>query len=186
MTFDRMAEAMGLAQADMHTYGAEDMEELISILGALDRANGDMEPWLVRGSRWESVIALPRKRLGGLSSSEIPMSPGVLVFFDADVPVFVGEGTGRNGLRGRLRQHRATGSNLSSSTLRASVAVEVLGVSRWTARQRPGVLLDSMVEEVNEVVAEFEVAWIECETPEAAHELKHQLWMQYKPEHNIL
>lgn len=186
MYFDRMAEAMGLTQADMHTYGAEDMEELISILGALDRANGGVEPWLATGSTWEPVIALARTRLGGVVSSEIPLGPGVLVFFDADVPVFVGEGIGKRGIRGRLLQHRATGTDLSSSTLRASVAVEVLGVSRWTARQRPSVLLDSMVEEVNEVVAEFDVAWIECETAEAAHQLKQQLWAEYKPEYNIL
>lgn len=186
MYFDRIAETMGLTQADMHTYGAEDMEELISILRALDRADDDVEPWLVRGSAWEPVIALPRKRLGGVASREIPVGPGVVVFFDADVPVFVGEGIGKLGLRGRLRQHRATGSNLSSSTLRASVAVEVLGVSRWTARQRPSVLLASMIDEVNEVVAEFDVTWIECETAEAAHNLKQQLWTEYKPEYNII
>lgn len=45
MTFERIAEAAGLTLSDMQTYGAEDMEELISILGAIDRADGTDDPW---------------------------------------------------------------------------------------------------------------------------------------------
>ena len=185
MYFDRMAEAMGLTRADMHTYGAEDMEELISIISALDRAAGRVEPWRITGSTWEPVIALQRRRVGGIDGSTVPLGPGVLVFFDADVPVFVGEGIGKRGLRGRLQQHRAAANNLSSSTLRASVAVEVLGISRWTARKRPSVLLDSMIEEVNSVVAEFEVAWIECSGVDEARALKRGLLAEFRPEFNL-
>ena len=156
--YDHFRDAYGgLTHSDMTTYGAEDMEELVSILDALDRANGvdPHEPWEKSGSVWERVRTARRWRLGGVTAGEIPLAPGVLVVFDDDRPVFVGVGVGKRGLRGRIHQHRATGSDLSSSTLRASVAVEVLGVSRWTARQRPSVLLQSMVDEVNEIMADF-------------------------------
>lgn len=121
-----------------------------------------------------------------MAATDIPLEPGVLVFFDEEVPVFVGEAVGKRGLRGRMSAHRANGTNLSSSTLRASVAVEVLGVSRWTARQRPSVLLQSMVDDVNEVMADFEVGWLVCATPEEAHDLKRRLWSHYKPTYNIV
>ncbi|MFE5670923.1 hypothetical protein ACFQ58_04845 [Agromyces sp. NPDC056523] len=186
MSFDHLAAAMGLTHSDMTTYGAEDMQELISILGALDRADGVEEPWLVAGGAWERLMKVRRKRLGSVATASIPLGPGVLVLFDGSMPVFVGEAIGKRGLRGRIQQHRATGTNLSSSTLRASVAVDVLGVSRWTARQRPSVLPGDMIEEVNEVVAELRVGWIECATPDEARELKGELWAEYKPEYNIL
>jgi len=185
MYFERMAEAAGLTQSDMQTYGAEDMEELIGILDAVDRADG-VDAWRSPGGAWERVMKLRRRRVGKMATTDIPLAPGVLVFFDGEIPVFVGEGVGKRGLRGRMQQHRATGTNLSSSTLRASVAVEVLGVSRWTARQRPSVLPIDMIEQVNETVAEFGVAWLACATPDEAHDLKRQLWAEYKPEYNIL
>lgn len=186
MYFEQRAEAVGLTQSDMHTYGAEDMQELISILGALDRAQGVADPWLEKGGAWERVMKGPRKRLGSVVTTAIPLAPGVLVFFDGSVPMFVGEGVGKRGLRGRIQQHRATRPDFSSSTLRASVAVDVLRVSRWTARQRPSVLPADMIGEVNEAVADLEVTWIVCATPEEARELKRQLWSEYKPEYNIL
>ena len=184
--WDRLGEEMGLSHSDMTTYGAEDMEELVSILQALDRANGVVDPWLAQGATWERVMGLKRRRLGKVASTDIPLGPGVLVLFDGDVPVFVGEGVGKRGLRGRIQQHRATGPDLSSSTLRASVAVDVLGVSRWTARQRPSVLPTDMIAEVNETVSELQVAWIECVAVDEARVLKRQLWSEYKPEYNIL
>jgi hypothetical protein len=186
MYFERLAESMGLTHSDMTTYGAEDMEELISILQALDRANGAVDPWLREGGAWEQVMTLKRRRVKKIAPTDIPVDPGVVVFFDGSVPVFVGEGVGKRGLRGRMQQHRATGDNLSSSTLRASVAVDVLGVSRWTARQRPSVLPADMIDEVNEVLGEFDVAWLECASPEEASELKRRLWEEFKPEYNIL
>lgn len=178
----------GPTHSDMTTYGAEDMEDLVSILDALDRAEGidPREPWEPADGAWAGARAAPRRRLGDISADEVPLAPGVLVVFDDYRPVFVGVGVGKQGLRGRVQQHRATGTDLSSSTLRASVAVEVLRVSRWTARQRPSVLLQSMVDEVNEVMADFDVAWIECRTPEEAKGLKAELWSEYKPDYNIL
>lgn len=178
----------GLTHIDMTTYGAEDMEELVSILDALDRANGvdPQEGWEKPGGVWDRVRTTSRRRLGGVTAGEIPLAPGVLVVFDDDRPVFVGLGIGKRGLRGRVQQHRATGTDLSSSTLRASVAFEVLGVSRWTARQQPSVLLQSMVDEVNEVMADFDITWIECGSSDEANALKGDLWTEYKPEYNIL
>ena len=186
MYFERMAEAMGLTTSDMHTYGAEDMQELIDILDALDRASGITDPWLAPGGAWERLMSARRIRLGSLETTSIPLGPGALVLFDGSIPVFVGEGVGRRGLRGRIQEHRSTRPDLSSSTLRASVAVDLLGVSRWTARQRPSVLPADMIEEVNEAVADLDIAWIECASVDEARELRRQLWAEYKPEYNIL
>ena len=69
---------------------------------------------------------------------------------------------------------------------RASVAVEVLGVSRWTARQRPSPLPIDMIEEVDEVVAELRAVWLVCMTADEARGLKRRLWSEYKPAYNIL
>ncbi|UOQ88038.1 hypothetical protein MUN74_12115 [Agromyces endophyticus] len=177
----------GLTDSDRHTYGAEDMQELVSILSALDRESGVEQdsPWR-SGRVWERAMTAPRRRMRGLLATGVPREPGVLVFFEDGRPVYVGTGAGKTGLRGRMRQHLATGTDLSSSTLRASVAVDVLGISRWTARQRPSVLLQSMVDEVNEVMAELEVAWIICSDADESRSLKDALWSEYKPEYNIL
>ena len=120
-----------------------------------------------------------------MTDSVVPSGPGICVIFEGGEPVFVGKGVGREGLRGRLRAHRATDADLTRSTLRASVAVDLLGVSRWTARQRPGGLPEWAVASVNEFLAACEVAWIECDSAEGATDLKRGLLAEFRPEYNL-
>lgn len=176
----------GLTPDDMRTYGAEDMEELASILDALDGANGvEADEETRPGALWKRVERATRRPLRSLTDSTVPNGPGVCVIFHEGESVFVSKGVGKEGLRGRLRSHRATDADLSRSTLRASVAVELLGVSRWTARQRPAVLPEWAIESVNKYLAECEVAWIECDNAEEASELKRGLLREYRPEYNL-
>lgn len=120
----------GLTNSDMTTYGAEDMEDLVSILGALDCVEGTdlREPWERAGGAWAGARTAPRRRLGDISADEVPSHRAC-----SSCSTIIGRSSSewawKRGLRGRIQQHRATGTDLSSSTLRASVAVEVLRVS---------------------------------------------------------
>lgn len=174
----------GLSISDMQTYGAEDMEELVSILDALEGADRSLlEP--APDVAWKDLLAAPRHQLGKIEGADVPTSPGVCVVFDEGQPVFVSRGAGKEGLRGRIRTHRATDADLSRSTLRASVAVDLLGISRWTARQRPGVISEKFLDSVNEYLAACDVAWVECADADAARELKRRLLAEYVPEYNL-
>ncbi|MFF2496612.1 hypothetical protein [Agromyces sp. NPDC058064] len=177
----------GLSLSDMQMYGAEDMEELAMILEALDRANGVQTRVEANapGPAWAPLLRAPRRSMGALADAEVPSRPGVCAVFDMDEPVFLGKGTGQAGLRGRIRAHLATDADLSRSTLRASVAVDVLGVSRWTARQRPASLPDWAVASVNERLSEFHIAWVECSNADEASDLKRRMLTEFRPEYNM-
>lgn len=174
----------GYSLSDMQTYGAEDASDLETILDALDGGESQRrsaEP----GKAWKSILRAPRHALGALDLASVPTDPGVCVVFDGDEPVFVGRASGREGLRGRLRAHRATDTDLSRSALRASVAVDVLGISRWTARQRPSVISEKFIDPVNGYLADCVVAWVVCTDEPATRQLKSRLLAEYVPEYNL-
>ncbi|TFB71884.1 GIY-YIG nuclease family protein [Cryobacterium glaciale] len=108
------------------------------------------------------------------------------IWFRDGEPVYVGEAKGVQGLRGRLRAHLAIGTDLSRSTLRASVAVAQLGVTRAYARQRPSVMTDAEITLVNEWLTACELGWRECATGPAAHDLEVKLRSEWTPPLNIL
>jgi len=80
----------------------------------------------------------------------------------------------------------ATGIDLSRSTLRASVAVAELGVTRAHARRRPSVMTIAEIARVNEWLAGCELGWHECSSPVTAHELEVSLRSEWTPPLNIL
>ena len=116
----------------------------------------------------------------------IPATPGVYIWFRDGDPIYVGEAKGAQGLRGRLRAHLATGSDLSRSTLRASVAVAELGITRSRARQRPGVLSPTEIAHTNDWLTGCELGWLECSTSAEAHALEINLRKEWTPPLNIL
>jgi hypothetical protein len=120
-----------------------------------------------------------------LKLSAIPKSQGVYIWFRDGEPVYVGEALGAKGLRDRLRAHLATGIDLSHSTLRASVAVEQLGVERSVARRRPSVMTPEQVSVVNEWLVSCELGWTECASAREAHELEVALRSDWLPPLNI-
>ncbi|WP_411910658.1 GIY-YIG nuclease family protein [Actinotalea sp. M2MS4P-6] len=136
--------------------------------------------------RWDEVRAITRRPVEGLSARDIPNAPGVYVWFREGEPVYVGEARGAGGLRGRLRAHLATGVDLSRSTLRASVAVKELGISRAHARSRPSHVTPDQVEAVNRWLRSCDLGWVTCDTADGAHELEARLRAEWLPPLNRL
>lgn len=89
-------------------------------------------------------------------------------------------------LRSRLRAHRQTSRDLSRSTLRASVAVAELGVTRRHARARPSLMTEDEIGVVNEWFKNAEVAWLECATALQADLLERSLRAGWMPPLNIV
>ena len=135
----------------------------------------------MRGAGWQQVFALPRRPVANLALTEVPPLPGVYIWFRDGEAIYVGEAKGAKGLRGRLGAHLREGLDLSRSTLRASVAVQVLEVARSTARERPSVLTAEQVEHVNRWLRECELAWVVCEDAAAAHHMESMLRTEWLP-----
>lgn len=134
---------------------------------------------------WQEIRRVARVPASALSPRDIPTSPGVCVWFHGDEPVYIGEAGGEFGLRQRLMDHLATGSDLSRSTLRATIAVVELGVDRSTARARPSVLTADQIAAVNAWLSSCEVGWIECSTSSDAHAMKRTLLNSWRPRFNL-
>lgn len=128
------------------------------------------------------MLDAPRHSNADLSRRSIPTAPGVYAWFRNDACVYVG--TARN-LRTRLSSHRATSLDLSRSTLRASVAVYELGVTRSYARSRPSVMTAEQVAVVNRWFDAAAVAWVECPTAEMAADLERRLLRTRVPHLNL-
>jgi len=140
----------------------------------------------MKGAAWQQVLGLPRRTVADVALKEIPPAPGIYVWFRDGEPIYVGEAKGARGLRSRLGAHLQTGVDLSRSTLRASVAVRLLGISRSTARRRPTVMTPEQVALVNEWLRECQLAWTVCEGASAAHELEGTLRTEWLPPLNRL
>jgi hypothetical protein len=168
--------------SDKQVYGAEDDEDMDAIMRAIDKALAiDQPAHPSSGVQWAKALAVTRHDVSRLRSEDIPRSPGVYIWFREGEPVYVGEARGLKGLRGRLAAHRASSRDLSRSTLRASVAVAELGVSRARARSRPSVMSVDEVAVVNGWLAGCELGWIECPSQESAHDLETALRQEWLP-----
>lgn len=127
---------------------------------------------------WRTLLARPRHPNSTLSRADIPTSPGVYAWFKQGSCVYVGKATD---LRSRLSRHRSTSLDLSRSTLRASVAVLELGVTRHHARLRPTVMTREQVATITAWFNSADVAWIECPTPAEASSLEDRLRAAWMP-----
>lgn len=139
-----------------------------------------------RGEGWSLALSKAVPRALPVSSAEVPPGPGIYIWFRDDNPIYVGEACGARGLRGRLRAHLAQGADLSHSTFRASVAVRQLGLQRSVVRQRPSVINPEQIAAVNQWVSSCEIGWIECQTPDEAHELEVSLRTEWRPPLNLV
>jgi len=135
----------------------------------------------MRGAAWQQVLMHPRRPAANLALTDVSTLPGVYVWFRDSEPVYVGEAKGTQGLRSRLGAHLRTSVDLSRSTLRASVAVHLLGVPRSTARRRPSVMTPEQVASVNQWLRACELAWVVCDDAAAAHQLEGALRTEWLP-----
>jgi GIY-YIG catalytic domain len=132
---------------------------------------------------WEALLGAKRHPNTELESSDIPRSPGVYAWFQNDVCVYVGKASD---LRSRLGKHRSSSLDLSRSTLRATVAVHELGVTRQHARQRPSVMTAEEIAVVSAWFAKASLTWVECADAEAADRLERSLRADWMPELNLI
>lgn len=96
--------------------------------------------------------------------------------------VYVGKA---KNLRKRLSTHRSVSRDLSRSTLRATVAVMELGITRAVARSRPTVITPEQVTVVNDWFSTADVAWRESETQIEADALERLLLSCWTPALNV-
>ena len=159
----------------------------MSILDALDRANGvdPQEAWEKPGGVWERVRTAA---VGGSAVSRRARS------LSRRVSSWCSMMTGRCSSAWRSGSAGFVGA---FSSIGQQEPIEFEHASRERRRRgargepldgppRPSVRLQSMVDEVNEVMADFDITWIECGSSDEANALKGDLWTEYKPEYNIL
>ena len=127
---------------------------------------------------WDQVEGAPRRRAGDLQLADVPRDPGVYAWFRDGQCVYVGKAAS---LRRRLSAHLRTSPDLSRSTLRASVAVRELNVTRATARARPPVITREQAGVINRWLGECGIAWVTCSSPQAADELERLLRRERMP-----
>lgn len=134
-------------------------------------------------AEWDVILAATRHPNSALRGSDIPKSAGVYAWFQGDQCMYVGKASN---LRARLGKHRSASLDLSRSTLRASVAVLLLGVSRQLARQRPSAMTADQIATVSTWFATASVAWIECPDAGAADVLERKLRATWMPPLNLV
>lgn len=133
-------------------------------------------------SSWDLLMGAPRHQATELRRANIPPTAGVYAWFRGGECVYIGKATD---LRSRLSSHRSTSLDMSRSTLRASVAVQELGVTRRFARQRPSAMTPAQVDVVNEWLANCDVAWFQCADGREARTLERRLLADRLPRLNI-
>lgn len=137
------------------------------------------------GDQWRLALSKATPQSLPPPRGSVPTDPGVYIWFRNGTPIYVGEALGKKGLRGRLKAHFSKGVDLSRSTLRASVAVAELGIERSYSRQRPSNMDVEQIKLVNQWLAECELGWITCDSPDEAHELEALLRDEWLPPLNL-
>lgn len=120
----------------------------------------------------------PRRPVPAVALPEIPATPGVYSWWRNGEPVYVGEAAN---LRRRLREHLETGSDLSRSTLRRSVALAELAIPRHVSSARPTQVSQTEADTVSAWLRGCELAWVRCDTAAAAHLLEGALRSEWLP-----
>jgi excinuclease UvrABC nuclease subunit len=131
---------------------------------------------------WQRLLTQPRRANSAMSATDVPARPGVYAWFQGEECVYVGKATR---LRSRLNSHRRTSADLSRSTLRASVAVTTLGVTRAHARSRPSRMTAVELATINAWFETADVAWVVCETPDEADAFERRLRATWMPSLNL-
>jgi hypothetical protein len=138
------------------------------------------------GNKWEDALSRVKPRELPVPSREVPVAPGVYIWFREGQPIYVGKALGADGLRGRLKAHFALGTDFSRSTFRASIAAAQLGLPRSVVRQRPSVITPDQTAVANQWLAQCEVGWIVCASTREAENLENALRAEWLPPLNLV
>lgn len=131
------------------------------------------------GSLWSAMDQRSRTTLGDLLQENIPESPGVYAFYRQKEPVYVGKGSS---LRQRIwKNHCGRGAVLTGSALRRNIAEHLRIASSADIKARRYQPTPDEVSAVRDWLVSCEVAWIECESEEAAEQLEAKFKAEYMP-----
>ncbi|EAR26119.1 hypothetical protein A20C1_09569 [marine actinobacterium PHSC20C1] len=139
----------------------------------------------IDGPLWTQVASAAKHDPRTTRRRDIPIAPGVYIWFKNGEPVYAGRAKGAKGLRDRLSNHLAKTVDLSRSTFRASVASDLLGLSRAVTTARPSVLTLDQIALVNDWISGCQLAWVECESVEATIAFEIALISERRPPLNI-
>jgi hypothetical protein len=128
---------------------------------------------------WDEMHARPRYDVSALTSAGISPSPGVYALYREGSAVYVGKA---KSLGSRLwKNHFRRGKSMTNSALRRNVA-EFLGIASSAdikeRRYRP-TAEDAL--RVSDWIRGAEIAWIECDSEEAAIDLEDALKKEWMP-----
>jgi hypothetical protein len=128
---------------------------------------------------WDEMHARPRYEVSALTSAGISPRPGVYALYRDGSAVYVGKA---KSLGNRLwKNHFRQGKSMTNSALRRNVA-EFLGIASSAdikARRYGPNAADAI--RVSEWIRGSEIAWIECESEDAAITLESALKGEWMP-----
>jgi len=121
----------------------------------------------------------PRREAGRLQCEDIPCGPGVYAWYGDGEPIYVGKSVD---LQDRIwRRHLRKSRSLKTSALRRNVA-EDLGIGSAgdikAGRCHPSA---EQVYQVNARIRACTIAWITCESQEAAESLEKRMKEEWLP-----
>lgn len=131
---------------------------------------------------WQRMNAQPRSAAASLKGKDVPKRPGVYAWYREGQAIYSGRALGADGLNGRIwKCHLKAGADLSRSSFRRNVCVELGIAPTSTTTIRPTLMTAADIEPVNRWIRECEVAWIECESSAEAEAVEKALHAEWLP-----
>lgn len=123
--------------------------------------------------------ARPRRPMATLASADFPEPPGVYALYRDGERMYVGKA---DCLRQRVwKSHSGRGQSMTNSAMRRNVA-EHLGIATAAdikARRHPPTVEEA--QRVRDWLEGCDIAWVECETKQAAKDLETDMKREHKP-----
>ncbi|GAA1145672.1 SIR2 family protein [Microbacterium natoriense] len=185
-----------LASGYVETLGSEDTElrhALLAFEASVPAHAKKSSAWPIIETQLRDLGSPPRKKaldpadLDNVISArkalsqDLPNSPGLIAWFRDGKCIYIGIS---GDLRHRIGEHLSTRTDLSRSTLRSWVAVELLGIARERTRQRPSVITQDEADAVAAWLNECEIGWKVTERRADASRMKDDLLSQMRPRFN--
>ena len=131
------------------------------------------------GALWSKMNRVPKISMSRLRKDDIPVTPGIYALYRGDHPIYVGRA---KCLQQRLwKNHSGRGVKMTGSALRRNIS-EHLGFSTADDIKKGRYVLKSQeLVKVRSWLDDCAVAWIECETEDAAILLEGDFKREYMP-----
>lgn len=168
-------------------------DALLSFASSLPEQAKESSAWPIIETQLRELGHVPHRRkispadldhvvpASELQLQDLPEVPGLVAWFREGECVYIGIS---GNLKQRIREHTSATPDLSRSTLRSWVAVELLGLSRERTRQRPSVITHEQAVAVAAWLSGCEVGWKVTERRADAARLKEDLLKEARPRFN--